>query len=297
LFLRQTEQVLDADDLYTVARLEGADWWKLHQAPGGLAAHLTVKAAKSTRQNTRGAHDTFHPETGVLWSRWNNGKLGGYPLGPGRRMTELRMSPWELEIDGLVDKSLHAVFLDEGAKVALIDGVGMNKTDEVWVLVGSVFDVAQPPGSLLPHLVIPPSTTTTLALEAIDFKRVWKPVLLAANTDVEGRNYLSLSVIDTKDSFAMIPIIAGRLQTHASQLEGAIKSEFSAGKHVVLDTLGDVSMHLGPPPELEPLELCRPQAEFWMSAMSIGTGVRFSHTNTSEVTIAHSVLYMGFTTV
>jgi hypothetical protein len=94
---------------------------------------------------------------------------------------------------------------------------------------------------------------------------------LAANAEHAMRPGLSMSVVDTKDSFAMIPIIAGRMQTHATKLRGAIASEFrgTVAKCVILDTLVDVAKHLGPPPEVEPDELSRPQSEYWSSATNI----------------------------
>jgi hypothetical protein len=257
--------------MHTVPRLEGADWPSLAKCAGGLALHLHVKAERSHRSNSRGAHDSLHPLTGVWWSRWNTSQLGGYPLGPGRRMSDLRLRPWELMLDGMEDTSLHAVLLDGGSKVALIDGVGttdMTTCPVSWVLVGAVFDVAQPLGCLLPQLVIDPDTSAFL-LQPIDITRVWKPVLLATNACHANRPTLSVSVVDTKESFAMIPIIAGRMQAHASKLQGAIESEFCSTKRVILATLADLVVHLGPPPEVELEELSTQQAEYWTSATKI----------------------------
>jgi hypothetical protein len=257
--------------MHTVPRLEGADWPTLAKNAGGLAMHLHVMAERSHRSNSRGAHDSLHPVTGVAWSRWNTSKLGGYPLGPGRRMSDLRLCPWELRLDGLDGKPLHAVLLDGGAKVALMDGVGTEDMDACpvyWVLIGAIFDIAQPAGCLLPQLMIPPDTCAFL-LEPIDITRVWKPVLLAANACHVNRPTLSISVVDTKDSFAMIPIIAGRMQAHAIKLQGAIQSEFGGTKRVILATLADLVIHLGPPPEVDLEDLSTQQAEYWTSATKV----------------------------
>jgi hypothetical protein len=278
--------------MHTVTRLEGGDWTTLASTAGGLAAHFVVKADKAHRNNSRGAHDSVHPLTGVVWSRWNTSKLGGYPLGPGRRMSDLRLCPWELPTGGLEDQAMHAVFLDHGAKVALIDGVGttdMSVSPVQWVLIGAIFDISQHAGCLLPQLVMPSSTTSALRLEPVDMARVWKPVLLAANAFHDNRPGLSLSVVDTKDSFAMIPMIAGRMSAHAIKLEGAIQAELGFTKRVILDALADLVIHLGPPPEVEVEDLTVPQSEFWISATKIPRYTT-DNENFEEVTTLHAYI-------
>jgi hypothetical protein len=263
--------VLVGEDMHTIARIEGADWQALSAASGGLGAHLVVRATKSHRSNSRGAHNSYDPATGSAWTRWNTSKLGGYPLGPGRKMSDVRNSPWELRLDLLEDKALHAVFLDHGNAVALIDGVGTKDIDAVpvhWVLIGAVFELRQDVGCLLPQLVVP-TASNTLSLSKIAMSRIWKPVLLAVNAPHEGRAGISISVVDTKDTFSMIPIIAGRMQEQAVVLKGAIEAEFLGPKRVILDVLIDIGKHMGAPPDMELVDLMFPQEEFWSSATQL----------------------------
>ena len=277
--LRFTEPVLGSVD---VERMEGADWAKLRATANGLHWALIVNlgsGASELQRNGRGPHKSLLPGTEEPWLRWNTSQLGGYSLGPSRTMTSLRRRPWQLPMEDLCDMPFNAVYLDNGDSVAVLDGVacpaGLRSDGRgTWSLVGVVLPLCLAPGaslSLLPRLMLSPPKNASgimMPLEVIPLSRVWKPVLLAVNVNPnDASGGLSVSVIDTRDTFSMIPIVSGRLHDQMKHVHTAVNTrQANAAKYMQMDTLVDIGRHLGEPWDVELHDLPQQQAEYWSSA-------------------------------
>ena len=95
--------------------MEGADWEILRTSSGELAAHVVVDEQVNSRVN-RGLVWTVRGETEQEYWRWNKCLIGGFALGPLRRMDELRRTPyaWLLVVEDFARCKMFGVRLLNG---------------------------------------------------------------------------------------------------------------------------------------------------------------------------------------
>jgi hypothetical protein len=188
--------------------MEGADWATLRATDGGLSAHVVVDGRVNSRQD-RGLARTVRAETGEEYWRWNKCLVGGFALGPLRRMDELRRTPWLLVVEDFARCKMFGVRLLNG-QVLFVDGVASKVVDpnrpkptEKWELVGACFDVVT--AELVERIE---NVDVAQDMVTVDVDAVKEVVLLAY--DLGNRH--TITVINPNNYFKMIPVTQGRLR-------------------------------------------------------------------------------------